>query len=74
MNPSVFPPFSTILELLCYRAAGISGSVTKTAFTYLEDGENPSGSLTFAELQSRAQTIAAYLQAFTDPGDRVLLV
>lgn len=46
----------------------------QTAFTFLEDGEKESGTLTFAELDRRSRAVAAALQASTKPGDRALLL
>ncbi|WP_275272943.1 non-ribosomal peptide synthetase [Pantoea ananatis] len=66
--------FSNLIELLQFRAGRSSGHSNKTAFTYLNDGENISGSLTYEELDRQARNIAAHLQKITNPGDRVLLV
>ena len=66
--------FATLFELLQYRASDVSGTANDTAFTYLEDGERVSGSITFFELAQQARNVAAHLQKFTVPGDRVLLV
>ncbi|MDQ1924844.1 AMP-binding protein, partial [Massilia pseudoviolaceinigra] len=66
--------FHTLITLLQYRASDISGTANKTAFTYLNDGETVSGSVTYAELDLQARSIAAHLQKITSPGDRVLLL
>ncbi|MFT4924135.1 MAG: acyl-CoA synthetase (AMP-forming)/AMP-acid ligase II/3-oxoacyl-(acyl-carrier-protein) synthase [Phenylobacterium sp.] len=44
------------------------------AFTFLKDGEQAAGCLTFALLEQRAKTIAAHLQTLCKPGDRALLL
>ncbi|MGU3780609.1 amino acid adenylation domain-containing protein [Burkholderia metallica] len=66
--------FSTLVELLQYRASESSGASAKPAFTYLNDGEHVSGSLSFAELDRQARSIAAHLQQVVRPGARALLV
>jgi len=65
---------STLLDLLQHRGSEVSGTAHKTAFTYLQDGNQISGSLTFSELDRQARSVAAHLQEVTKPGDRVLLV
>lgn len=44
------------------------------AFTYLEQGEEPSESITYLEIDRIARGIGAFLQARANPGSRVLLV
>jgi len=68
------PAFATLLELLSFRASPQSGSADKMAFSFLDDGENVSDTLTFAQLDCRARSLAAQLQQVCAPGDRVLLV
>lgn len=63
--------FSTMFDLLQFRANTGGANI---AFSYLEDGEQVSSSITFSELAQRAQAIAAHLQMRTQRGDRVLLV
>jgi natural product biosynthesis luciferase-like monooxygenase protein len=63
--------FSNLVEGLQYRAM-YSGD--KVAYTFLIDGEEESGSLTFRELDFRARLIAANLQRHARPGERALLV
>jgi acyl-CoA synthetase (AMP-forming)/AMP-acid ligase II len=46
----------------------------RTALTFLEDGESPSGALTYGSLDQRAQAIAARLSQTVQAGDRVLLL
>ncbi len=58
-------------EVLRYRAATTPDG---RAFVFLENGEEPGISLTYAQLDSRARAIAATLQRTTRVGDRVLLV
>ncbi|CAM2005163.1 non-ribosomal peptide synthetase [Acanthopleuribacter pedis] len=45
----------------------------QTAFQFLEGGERPGLSLTYAALHARAATLAAKLEAHAQPGDRALL-
>jgi len=46
----------------------------RLAYTFLEDGEKPSASLTYRSLDAKARAIAAYLQSQLSVGERVLLV
>ena len=68
------PHFSTVLDLLQYRASDLSGTRQKEAFTFLRDGGDSSATITFLELEQRAKNIAAHIQGRASPGDRVLLV
>ncbi|MCA3931852.1 fatty acyl-AMP ligase, partial [Burkholderia sp.] len=63
--------FRTVTEILQYR-----GKVEpeKTAFIFLDNGESELTRLTYGDLDQRARSIAAGLQAIAQPGDRVLLV
>ncbi|MFN6483917.1 MULTISPECIES: polyketide synthase [unclassified Nostoc] len=63
--------FSTLVDLLCYRALH---QPNKLAFTFLQNGEMESASLTYQELDRQAQIIAAYLQSFECVGERALLL
>ncbi|NWA24238.1 amino acid adenylation domain-containing protein [Pseudomonas gingeri] len=74
MNKPTTQHFNTFLEVVRYRAAQRSESAGRLAFTYLADGESVSDSLTFAQLDQKARSLAAHLQRHTQPGDRVLLV
>jgi acyl-CoA synthetase (AMP-forming)/AMP-acid ligase II/acyl carrier protein len=46
----------------------------RTALTFLEDGESPSGELTYASLDERARAVAVRLRQTVQAGDRVLLL
>ena len=46
----------------------------RRAYTFLTDGEEEQGSLTYAGLDARARAIAAALQERCRPGDRALLL
>ncbi|HYU33778.1 MAG TPA: AMP-binding protein, partial [Thermoanaerobaculia bacterium] len=46
----------------------------RRAYTFLADGEEEQGSLTWRELDARARAIAAALQERCAPGDRALLL
>ncbi|MFA5921350.1 MAG: amino acid adenylation domain-containing protein [Methylococcaceae bacterium] len=63
--------YSNLVELACSRA---SEKPDQTAYVFLQDGENESGRLTFAELDRRARTIAARLQKMDMTGERALLL
>jgi acyl transferase domain-containing protein/acyl-CoA synthetase (AMP-forming)/AMP-acid ligase II/pimeloyl-ACP methyl ester carboxylesterase len=63
--------FSTFVDILRYRARS---QTEKVAFTFLADGETPSGSLTYQQLDLQARAIAARLQAVNGRGEKVLLL
>ncbi len=63
--------YLTLIELLRDRAQNLPN---QTAYTFLPDGETCSGSLTYQQLETQVQVIAAHLQSITSPGDRVLVV
>jgi acyl-CoA synthetase (AMP-forming)/AMP-acid ligase II/acyl carrier protein len=63
--------FSTLLELLSYRA---QSDPQMKAYTYLADGEIEQGHLTYDELDRRARAIGACLQEEGTVGERVLLM
>ncbi|WP_051711550.1 condensation domain-containing protein, partial [Andreprevotia chitinilytica] len=65
---------STLFDVVRYRATAESGCADRPAFSYLNDGERISGSLTYGQLDAKARALAARLQCHTQPGDRVLLV
>ncbi|MDT5270421.1 MAG: hypothetical protein QOH49_2607, partial [Acidobacteriota bacterium] len=62
---------STLVGLLRLRA---ESEPTRTAYTFLSDGEVEEAGLTYAELDRRARSIAAALLAMRAGGERVLLV
>ena len=63
--------FSTLVDLLRYRALHQPGQL---AFTFLQDGETASISLTYQELDRQARAIAAELQSLGVSGERALLL
>ncbi|MDZ7963742.1 MAG: fatty acyl-AMP ligase [Nostoc sp. DedSLP03] len=64
--------FSTFLDILQYRAIHQSEQI---AYTFLINGETESVSLTYQELERKAQAIAVQLQDRVKvPGSRVLLL
>lgn len=63
--------FSSLVELLCYRALK---EPDKTAFIFLQDGEEEVSRLTYKELDRQARAIGGYLQSLCTIGDRVLLL
>ncbi len=58
-------------EILQWRALHQGG---ETAFIFLLDGEMQEVTLSYEELDGRARSVAAALQATTQPGERVLLL
>ncbi|MEL6581928.1 MAG: fatty acyl-AMP ligase [Cyanobacteria bacterium J06621_12] len=62
---------STIVGILRHNLAT---KPNQTAYTFLADGENESGSCTYQELDLQARAIAVQLLSKVQPGDRVLLV
>ncbi|WP_250121428.1 fatty acyl-AMP ligase [Chroococcidiopsis sp. CCMEE 29] len=62
---------ATLVELLRTRG---QNQPKQTAFTFLQDGETESDSLTYQELDRLSRAIAAQLQSSTVPGERALLL
>jgi amino acid adenylation domain-containing protein len=62
---------STVIELLQHRASSES---RQTAFTFLEDGETETDTLTYEELERRSKAIASKLQVLNLRGERALLL
>ncbi|MGL4883482.1 MAG: fatty acyl-AMP ligase, partial [Waterburya sp.] len=62
---------STIVDVLLNRSVH---QPNQTAYTFLADGENESGSCTYQELDLQARAIAVQLLTKVKPGDRALLV
>lgn len=63
--------FSSLIELLQYRAANNSDQI---AYIFLPDGETEKVSLTYGELDRKARATAAYLQSLGAEGERALLL
>ena len=61
----------TLVDLVRRRAAAHG---ERLAYTFLENGEDEAGHLTYAELDTRAQAIAARLQAEGLAGQRALML
>ncbi|HEY0172458.1 MAG TPA: amino acid adenylation domain-containing protein, partial [Pyrinomonadaceae bacterium] len=61
----------TLVDLLRGRA---DGHPSKTAYTYLADGEVEASTLTYGELDARARAVAARLAEAGAAGERVLLL
>lgn len=61
----------TFIDVLQHRAAI---SPDKTAFVFLEEGEEPTWTITYAELNLRARAIAVELSRWLEPGDRAVLL
>jgi acyl-CoA synthetase (AMP-forming)/AMP-acid ligase II len=62
---------TTLVELLRQRA---THQPDRLAYTFLLDGETTEATLTYAQLDQRARTIAAHLQSLAAPGARALLL
>ncbi|MGB2924791.1 MAG: beta-ketoacyl synthase N-terminal-like domain-containing protein, partial [Limnothrix sp.] len=67
----MFGQFTSFVDLLQYRA---NSQANKTIFTFLADGETESDVLTYGDLHTRAQAIAAFLQTYKPRGERALLL
>ncbi|PSB25824.1 type I polyketide synthase [Stenomitos frigidus] len=67
----VSPQYSTLVELIRFRA---SHNTSRTAFTFLIDGESESVSLSYADLDRKARAIAAQLQQICVVGERALIL
>ncbi|BAZ08803.1 amino acid adenylation domain-containing protein [Calothrix sp. NIES-4071] len=65
------PEFSTLVELLNYRA---KNQPDKTAYIFLHNGETETSRLTYQELDREARAIAAYLHNLGAKGQRALLL
>ncbi len=71
-KPTTCPQgLTNLIHLLRRRVQEHRG---KTVYTYLIDGELQEISLTYGELERRAVAIAAHLQSYISPGERVLLL
>jgi acyl-CoA synthetase (AMP-forming)/AMP-acid ligase II len=66
-----FNKFSTLVELLRYRA---SNQPERIAYIFLRDGETEEARLTYGELDQNARAIAAHLQSLEAKGERGLLL
>lgn len=63
--------FQTFDDLLRWRA---QVHPERPLYTYLENGEQESGTITYAGMDRRARVLAAELQKQMQPGDRALLL
>lgn len=71
LTANIQTTYSNLVELACSRA---NEKPDQIAYVFLQDGENESGRLTFAELDRRARAIAARLQSMGMTGERALLL
>lgn len=62
---------STLVDILLWRSYD---QPDKRAYTFLQDGETESGSLTYRELDLKARKIATYLQSLGATQERALLL
>ncbi|MFN6571677.1 SDR family oxidoreductase [Dendronalium sp. ChiSLP03b] len=63
--------FSSLVDLLRYRALH---QPDRLAFSFLQDGEIETASLTYRELDRQVRAIAAHLQSIGASGERALLL
>ncbi|MBP5973102.1 fatty acyl-AMP ligase [Brasilonema sp. CT11] len=70
-SPHTLPKVATLIAILRYRALH---QPDFRGYTFLENGEKESDSLTYQQLDKKAQAIAAQLQSFLAPGERALLL
>ncbi|MES2730325.1 MAG: AMP-binding protein, partial [Bacteroidota bacterium] len=63
--------FSSLIDILHFHA---SGQPNKTAYVFLEDGENESVRYTYGELDRSARAVAARLQEYSLAGQPVILL
>lgn len=71
LNSVLSAEVNTITAALSYRA---KSHRDKTVYTFLKNGETPSHSLTFAELERKAKAVAKHLSAQVAPGKCALLL
>ncbi|HLO48315.1 MAG TPA: AMP-binding protein [Kamptonema sp.] len=62
---------TNFVDLLCWQA---EEKPNQRTYTFLEDGETESATLTYTELHRQAQIIAFRLGETAKPGDRILLL
>lgn len=65
------PKFSTLIELLCYRAQALPN---QTAYTFLQDGETETSRLTYQELDRQTRKLAVKLKSINAANSRALLL
>jgi acyl-CoA synthetase (AMP-forming)/AMP-acid ligase II len=70
LSASTFSRFSTLVQLLRYRAEHHPEHV---ACTFLADGETQEFNLTYREWDERARALAVWFQSQAAAGDRALL-
>lgn len=63
--------FKNLIELTQARAEKLSN---KMLYTFVRDNLDEAGSMSFAELDQQARTLASHFQLKLQPGDRVLLL
>lgn len=70
-SPSRLTGFSTLVDLLHFRS---QNQPSQIAYTFLQDGETETVSVTYRELEQRAKAIAVLLQSSGLTGERALLI
>lgn len=71
LTANIQATYANFVELARSRA---NEKPDRTAYVFLQDGENESGRFSFAELDRRARAIAARLQSLGMTGERALLL
>jgi acyl-CoA synthetase (AMP-forming)/AMP-acid ligase II len=66
--------WAALLDVLEWRAGRESAQTTKPAYTFLRDGTEPGGAVTYRDLLARSQDASARFGEAAGPGDRVLLL
>src|ERR1700720_176292 len=61
----------TLVDLLRWRALTLP---SKTAYTFLTDGESNEVTLTYGEIDRQARALGAWLKPLVKAGERVLLL
>lgn len=65
------PSYSNLIELLEHQ---VRSNGHKTCFTLLANGSDVAETISYTELSARARAMAVELRAFSDPGDRAMLL
>src|SRR5262245_11417695 len=63
--------FQSLVDVLRFRA---EAAPSRAAYTFLEEGRSEGATITYAELDRRARSLAATLARSTQPGARCLLL
>ncbi|TRX03275.1 amino acid adenylation domain-containing protein, partial [Candidatus Methylobacter oryzae] len=67
-------PFNNAESLIALLRLRAERQAHRTAYTFLENGEQPIKSITYGELDRQARQLAVQLQALALPGERAILL